>query len=184
MGGASLGYIPKYMTPTYLEQSILSGDIRKYVALPKYVSREEWISSHGKDNSRCRSSLTLPPVVFEFFHLTNSFYESISEYCTERKCGMMTFTRYPRWDVALHLSLRDDQYLKWTPEHLVNQLLLGMPLSSLTINELDARKKGTELQSASSFLDFALTWIDQQLEDPEMFPTRFGKLSEARCSRI
>lgn len=48
MSGASVGYIPKYMMPTFLEQNILSGDIRKYVTLPKYTSREEWISSHGK----------------------------------------------------------------------------------------------------------------------------------------
>lgn len=59
----------------------------------------------------------------------------------------------------------------------MGQLLLGMPLSSLTISEVDARKKGTELQPASSFIDFVLTWVDQQLEDPEQFPTRFGTLA-------
>lgn len=59
-----------------------------------------------------------------------------------------------------------------------------MPLSSLTTSELEARKKGTELQSASSFLDFALTWIDQQLEDPEKFPTRFGKPFEGQVLHI
>lgn len=39
--------VPEYLLPSNSEQSILVGDIKKYVELPLFVSREEWIASHG-----------------------------------------------------------------------------------------------------------------------------------------
>ena len=46
--GAALDNIPAYLVPEYVEESILVGDIRQFVRLPKYIHRDEWISSHGK----------------------------------------------------------------------------------------------------------------------------------------
>lgn len=88
----SEGEAPGYLLPSSCSQSILSGDIKRIVRLPKYISRDEWISSHGMP-------YVWPPlrrlgVVFEFFHLVNAFYESISEYCTSKDCGPMTLGTY------------------------------------------------------------------------------------------
>lgn len=38
--------------------------------------------------------LTFMGVVFEFFHLVNAFYESISEHCTARTCGPLTIQKF------------------------------------------------------------------------------------------
>lgn len=41
------GAPPKYLLPSNCVQSILSGDIKKIVKLPTFISRDEWIASHG-----------------------------------------------------------------------------------------------------------------------------------------
>ena len=67
----------------------------------------------------------------------------------------------------------------WGPE-LCNQLALSVPLvstfSPLPDHEDSSSGSGaaTAVQSASAFIDYALTWIDQQLEDPQRFPNRLG----------
>lgn len=46
---SSLGMLPKHLLPAYTEQNILNGDIRRFVTLPKYINRDEWISSQSTD---------------------------------------------------------------------------------------------------------------------------------------
>lgn len=47
---------------------------------------------------------------------------------------------------------------------------MGMPLSTMCDGK--ATLQNTVAQPASMFIDYALTWIDQQLEDPQKFPVR------------
>ncbi len=47
IGPAEGNAVPKYLSSFYAKQSILSGDIRPFVKLPKYIQRSEWISSHS-----------------------------------------------------------------------------------------------------------------------------------------
>lgn len=55
---------------------------------------------------------------------------------------------------------------------LCSLLSLSAPLVSIfaPASEQEA------VQSASAFIDYALTWIDQQLEDPQKFPNHLGEL--------
>jgi hypothetical protein len=36
-----------FLLPQFSEQSIIAGDIRKFVRLPPFVTRDEWLASHG-----------------------------------------------------------------------------------------------------------------------------------------
>jgi hypothetical protein len=42
---------PQYFEEKFLNSSVISGSLAKFVRLPKYVSRIEWIATHGIDNS-------------------------------------------------------------------------------------------------------------------------------------
>ena len=143
-----------FLLPQFVGQSILSGDMSKFVRLPVFITREEWIASH----------------VFEFFHLVNAFYESISEHCTAKSCGPLDATEYRRsaW-ATTDRSCRSTVQLHWA-NGLPEMLAQGASLQ-----QASSHFHGSASQPASMFIDYALTWIDQQLEDPQNFPTHSGK---------
>lgn len=41
---------PLYLDSRYLDASIISGSLVKFVKLPAIVSRTEWIASHGRQH--------------------------------------------------------------------------------------------------------------------------------------
>lgn len=57
--------------------------------------------------------------------------------------------------------------LCWNNE-MVTLLAMGMPLVNIACTGCSTQIT----QSASTFIDYALTWIDQQLEDSQKFPIR------------
>lgn len=61
--------------------------------------------------------------------------------------------------------------LKWSSD-LINQFTKGLCLRQIAETLVN---NTNERQSASCFIDHALSWIDRQLEDPQNFPLRTGK---------
>ncbi|KXN71387.1 hypothetical protein CONCODRAFT_81627 [Conidiobolus coronatus NRRL 28638] len=63
-----------YLSPTHLEASLVKGNFKNIVTLPKYVDQEEWLASN----------------VFDFFNNINLFYGAVSDYCNHRNCPVMS----------------------------------------------------------------------------------------------
>ncbi|KAF9325072.1 Maintenance of ploidy protein mob2 [Podila minutissima] len=65
---------PLFLCQPYCNNSIVKGNFKTIVQLPKYVDGNEWLAVN----------------VFDFFSYINMFYGSISDFCTVRDCPCMS----------------------------------------------------------------------------------------------
>ncbi|KAF9175715.1 Maintenance of ploidy protein mob2 [Mortierella sp. AD011] len=65
---------PLFLCQPYCNNSIVKGNFKTIVQLPKYVDTNEWLAVN----------------VFDFYNYTNIFYGSISDFCTIRNCPNMS----------------------------------------------------------------------------------------------
>ncbi|KAG0213579.1 Maintenance of ploidy protein mob2 [Mortierella sp. GBA30] len=115
---------PLFLCPPYCNNSIVKGNFKTIVQLPKYVDANEWLAVN----------------VFDFYNYINMFYGSISEFCTLRDCPTMSAGGGGGFE-----------YL-W----------------------LDGQKK-TSRVPAPQYIDFAMTWIQNLVNEEATFPTKDGR---------
>ncbi|KAF9962936.1 Maintenance of ploidy protein mob2 [Mortierella alpina] len=65
---------PLFLCRPYCNNSIVKGNFKTIVQLPKYVDENEWLAVN----------------VFDFYNYINMFYGSISDFCTVRDCPNMS----------------------------------------------------------------------------------------------
>lgn len=98
-------------------------------------------------------------LAYEFFHLINAFYGSISAHCTMESCPIMR-VRNETGSVALI----------WPPEFVISNKDGHSSRSSMTTMFFSASNTLCREISATNYIDSALTWIETQLEGLEKFP--------------
>src|SRR5262249_43077811 len=90
---------PLFLTSPYVNASLVRGNFKTIVQLPRYVDENEWLAANSKMNLVARCLLTgillkIQPnisfAVFEFFDYINLFYGSISDFCTAQDCPSMS----------------------------------------------------------------------------------------------
>ncbi|KAL1923929.1 uncharacterized protein VTP21DRAFT_6964 [Calcarisporiella thermophila] len=65
---------PLFLMPPYVNASLVKGNFRNIVELPKYVDENEWLAINVSD----------------LVNYINLFYASISDFCTPRDCPSMS----------------------------------------------------------------------------------------------
>lgn len=98
-------------------------------------------------------------LAYEFFHLINAFYGSISSNCTLETCPIMR-VRNESGPMALI----------WPPEFVISNKEGHSSRSSMTTMFFSASNTLCREISAANYVDSALTWIETQLESSEKFP--------------
>lgn len=100
-----------------------SGSLRQAVALPEGEDLNEWLAVNTVD----------------FFNQVSMLYGTVTEFCTERSCAVMSAG--PRYEY------------RWA----------------------DGRAVTTPVQcSAPRYIDYLMTWVQDQLDDEKLFPSRVG----------
>ncbi|CAJ0755542.1 11553_t:CDS:2, partial [Entrophospora sp. SA101] len=64
---------PLFLSPPFIDASLVEGSFKKIVVLPKYVEEDEWLAVN----------------VFEFFTYLNMFYGTVTDFCTATNCPTM-----------------------------------------------------------------------------------------------
>ncbi|KAG0244734.1 maintenance of ploidy protein mob2 [Mortierella sp. GBAus27b] len=65
---------PLFLSQPYCSKSIVKGNFKTIVQLPKYVDLNEWLAVNA----------------FDFYTYINMFYGSIADFCTARECPNMS----------------------------------------------------------------------------------------------
>ncbi|CAG8719584.1 4959_t:CDS:2, partial [Dentiscutata heterogama] len=65
---------PLFLSPPFIDASLVDGSFKKIVVLPKYVDEDEWLAVN----------------VFEFFTYLNMFYGTVTDFCTPTNCPTMS----------------------------------------------------------------------------------------------
>jgi len=65
---------PLFISPPFIDASLVEGSFKKIVQLPKYVNEDEWLAVN----------------VFEFFNYLNMFYGTVTDFCTVSNCPTMS----------------------------------------------------------------------------------------------
>ena len=102
--------------------------------------------------------------VLEFFNYLNTFYGTITDFCTNQNCPKMTAG--PRYILAHTFSNAlywNANFLRRTEYHWIDKR------SSLP---------------APQYIDFVFTSIQNTLLDESVFPTKAGRLSPAHPARL
>lgn len=97
---------PLFLCKPYCNNSIVKGNFKNIVQLPKYVDTNEWLAVNGKNycprliidlrspnshpNANPTFFLFLSYLVFDFYNYINMFYSSISDFCSVRDCPTMS----------------------------------------------------------------------------------------------
>ncbi|KAI8615272.1 Mob1/phocein [Chytriomyces sp. MP71] len=63
-----------FLRKDFVAASLVKGNFRQIVALPKHMDLNEWLAVN----------------ILDFFYYTNLFYEAIAEYCTAQDCPSMS----------------------------------------------------------------------------------------------
>ncbi|KAH8279009.1 hypothetical protein KR018_012278, partial [Drosophila ironensis] len=100
-----------------------SGNLRNAVALPDGEDLNEWVAVNTVD----------------FFNQINMLYGTITEFCTEDSCGIMSAG--PKYEY-----------------HWADGLTVKKPIKC----------------SAPKYIDYLMTWVQDQLDDETLFPSKIG----------
>ncbi|KAF7495329.1 MOB kinase activator 1B [Sarcoptes scabiei] len=100
-----------------------SGDLRLAVMLPEGEDLNEWIAVN----------------IVDFFNQINMLYGTITEFCTEEKCPLMSAG--PKYEY-----------------HWADGMTVKKPIKC----------------SAPKYIDYLMTWVQDQLDDESIFPSKIG----------
>ena len=125
-----------------------SGNLRLAVMLPEGEDNNEWVAV----NSKCEKlsfllwrliSLTFSFchffVAVDFFNQINMLYGTITEFCTEESCALMSAG--PKYEY-----------------HWADGTTVKKPIKC----------------SAPKYIDYLMTWVQDQLDDETIFPSKIG----------
>ena len=83
-------------------------------------------------------------VAVDFFNQINMLYGTITEFCTEKSCAVMSAG--PKYEYH------------WADGHTVKK-----PIKC----------------SAPKYIDYLMTWVQDQLDDESLFPSKIGRITPA-----
>lgn len=120
-----------------------SGNLRLAVMLPEGEDLNEWVAVNSKFSTShppkpTNHDFTLSAV--DFFNQINMLYGTITEFCTEDSCPIMSAG--PKYEYH------------WADGHTVKK-----PIKC----------------SAPKYIDYLMTWVQDQLDDETLFPSKIGK---------
>nr|XP_021331635.1 MOB kinase activator 1A isoform X1 [Danio rerio] len=113
----------QYELLKHAEATLGSGNLRAAVMLPEGEDLNEWIAVNTVD----------------FFNQINMLYGTITEFCTEVKCSVMSAG--PRYEY-----------------HWADGTNIKKPIKC----------------SAPKYIDYLMTWVQDQLDDETLFPSKIG----------
>jgi MOB kinase activator 1 len=117
-----------------------SGNLRLAVMLPDGEDLNEWVAVNSK-GYQCEHSIHyLFFSAVDFFNQINMLYGTITEFCTESSCPVMSAG--PRYE-----------YL-WADGNTIKK-----PIKC----------------SAPKYIDYLMTWVQDQLDDEALFPSKIGR---------
>lgn len=130
-----------------------SGNLRLAVILPEGEDLNEWVAVNSKlkhlisiRNLNCKSKIYfffwLILSAVDFFNQINMLYGTITEFCTEESCSIMSAG--PKYEYH------------WADGHTVKK-----PIKC----------------SAPKYIDYLMTWVQDQLDDETLFPSKIGKFT-------
>ncbi|NXE17195.1 MOB1A kinase, partial [Lophotis ruficrista] len=114
----------QYELLKHAEATLGSGNLRQAVTLPDGEDLNEWIAVNTVD----------------FFNQINMLYGTITEFCTEASCPLMSAG--PRYEY-----------------HWADGTNIKKPIKC----------------SAPKYIDYLMTWVQEQLDDETLFPSKIGK---------
>lgn len=122
-----------------------SGNLRLAVMLPEGEDLNEWVAVNSKICLFCRECFQVKQWRFlfsavDFFNQINMLYGTITEFCTEDSCSIMSAG--PKYEYH------------WADGHTVKK-----PIKC----------------SAPKYIDYLMTWVQDQLDDETLFPSKIGK---------
>ncbi|XP_027592452.1 MOB kinase activator 1A isoform X1 [Pipra filicauda] len=113
----------QYELLKHAEATLGSGNLRQAVMLPEGEDLNEWIAVNTVD----------------FFNQINMLYGTITEFCTESSCPVMSAG--PRYEY-----------------HWADGTNIKKPIKC----------------SAPKYIDYLMTWVQDQLDDETLFPSKIG----------
>ncbi|XP_061527506.1 MOB kinase activator 1A isoform X2 [Phycodurus eques] len=113
----------QYELLKHAEATLGSGNLRQAVMLPEGEDLNEWIAVNTVD----------------FFNQINMLYGTITEFCTESSCSVMSAG--PRYEY-----------------HWADGTNIKKPIKC----------------SAPKYIDYLMTWVQDQLDDETLFPSKIG----------
>jgi MOB kinase activator 1 len=113
----------QYDLMKYAVQTLGSGNLRQAVALPEGEDLNEWVAVNTVD----------------FFNQINMLYGTVTEFCTEESCPVMSAGRKYEY-------------------HWADGTTVKKPIKC----------------SAPKYIDFLMTWVQYQLDDESIFPSKIG----------
>ncbi|NXY38305.1 MOB1A kinase, partial [Pomatorhinus ruficollis] len=116
----------QYELLKHAEATLGSGNLRQAVMLPDGEDLNEWIAVNTVD----------------FFNQINMLYGTITEFCTESSCPVMSAG--PRYEY-----------------HWADGTNIKKPIKC----------------SAPKYIDYLMTWVQDQLDDETLFPSKIGGCS-------
>lgn len=128
-----------------------SGNLRLAVMLPEGEDLNEWVAVNSK-NGNLLLDISYQKNIIEnnhfffifaavdFFNQINMLYGTITEFCTEESCSIMSAG--PKYEYH------------WADGHTVKK-----PIKC----------------SAPKYIDYLMTWVQDQLDDETLFPSKIGK---------
>ncbi|NWZ33157.1 MOB1A kinase, partial [Brachypodius atriceps] len=116
----------QYELLKHAEATLGSGNLRQAVMLPEGEDLNEWIAVNTVD----------------FFNQINMLYGTITEFCTESSCPVMSAG--PRYEY-----------------HWADGTNIKKPIKC----------------SAPKYIDYLMTWVQDQLDDETLFPSKIGGCS-------
>lgn len=120
-----------------------SGNLRLAVMLPEGEDLNEWVAVNSKQTTQTLlfcSNLMVSFLAVDFFNQINMLYGTITEFCTEDSCPIMSAG--PKYEYH------------WADGHTVKK-----PIKC----------------SAPKYIDYLMTWVQDQLDDETLFPSKIGK---------
>lgn len=122
-----------------------SGNLRNAVQLPEGEDVNEWIAVNSKDLLDivhvlpCVLMIYILFLAVDFFNQINMLYGTITEFCTEDTCGIMSAG--PKYEY-----------------HWADGQTVKKPIKC----------------SAPKYIDYLMTWVQDQLDDETLFPSKIG----------
>ncbi|XP_044011298.1 MOB kinase activator 1B isoform X1 [Aphidius gifuensis] len=123
-----------------------SGNLRLAVMLPEGEDLNEWVAVNSKFNiinniiiNFLINIYLFDFIAVDFFNQINMLYGTITEFCTEDSCPIMSAG--PKYEYH------------WADGHTVKK-----PIKC----------------SAPKYIDYLMTWVQDQLDDETLFPSKIG----------
>lgn len=106
----------------------------------------------------------------DFFNQINMLYGTITEFCTEENCPLMSAG--PKYEY--HWVRRAAQL-----QPVFRGALLTLRIVVVVVVQADGQQVKKPIKcSAPKYIDYLMTWAQDQLDDEALFPSKIGVLDD------